>query len=151
MKFGIGNKAGRLFTSDRQPKQNGRKKSLYKSLTRQVELSREDFMFVIRYLVERTPNELEGLIKDKSGKLNKETPVWIINIISAINTDIKRGQFKTLNILFDRMFGKPTMSVEAGVSQSNSIPLKSMTDEDMEKEINQIDQLMQELEVKRKQ
>lgn len=149
MKFGIGNKAGRLFTSYRQPKLNGRKRSLYKNLTKQAELSREDFMFVIRYLVERTPNELDRLIKDKSGKLNKEIPIWIINIISAINADIKHGQVKTLNILFDHMFGKPVNSVKAitTVIESNA---KRMTENEINDEIHRIDQLIQRVNIKRK-
>lgn len=150
MKFGIGNKVGRRFSSTRQPKNNGRKKSLYKNLAKQTELSREDFISVVRYIMERTPAELDKLIKDSTGKPNKETPVWIINLISAIYADIKKGQLKTLSKLFDRLFGKPTMAVEAGVHRSDNVRISSMTDQDLGNEINKIDQLMKELDVKRK-
>jgi len=150
MRFGIGNKIGRQFSSTRQPKSNGRKKSLYKQLAKQTELSREDFISVLLFIMERTPNELDKLIKDSTGKPNKETPVWIINLISAINADIKRGQIKTLSKLFDRLFGKPTMAVEAGVHRSNDIKINNMTNEDLINEINQIDQLMKDVDVKRK-
>jgi hypothetical protein len=150
MRFGIGNKIGRRFSSTRQPPKNGRKKSLYKQLAKQTELSREDFISVLLYIMERTPNELDRLVKNESGKPNPETPVWIINLISAIYADIKKGQLKTLSKLFDRLFGKPTMAIEAGVCRSDNVRTNSLTDEDLKNEINQIDQLMNELDIKRK-
>jgi len=150
MKFKTGNKFGRKFSPTWQPRNNGRKKSLYKNLAKQTELSREDFISVVRYIMERTPDELDKLIKDSTGKPNKETPVWIINLISAIYADIKKGQLKTLSKLFDRLFGKPTIAVEAGVHRSDNVSISSITDEELKNEINQIDQLMKELDVKSK-
>jgi hypothetical protein len=150
MRFGIGNKIGRRFSSTRQPPKNGRKKSLYKQLAKQTELSREDFIDVLLYIMERTPNELDRLLKDKNGKPNPETPVWIINLISSIYYDIKKGQLKTLDKLFDRLFGKPKMDVVSEVYRSDNTMISRVTNEDLENEINQIDQLMKELDVKRK-
>lgn len=81
--------------------------------------------------MERTPNELDKLIKDSTGKPNKITPIWIINLIHAIFSDIKKGQINTLSKLFDRLFGKPTIAVETGVSRCDNVSLDGMTDENL--------------------
>ena len=79
------------FTKDNQPPNRGRKPKLYKQLKKLIgqsvghELEKEDYFNVIRFLIERSPNELERLIKDENGQPNKDTPIWVLNIVSAIN------------------------------------------------------------------
>lgn len=141
--FTKGNKIGNRFDSSNQPKNAGRKPSLYKKLKAVTgikvdhELSKEDYYNVIKYLMERSPNELESLAKDKDGHANKDTPIWILNIISAINTDVRYGRTATIDGLFDRLFGKAIQSIEADIS--TPLEIKKMTDEEMEAEIQKID------------
>jgi tRNA G10 N-methylase Trm11 len=87
--------------------------------------------------MERTPNELDGLIKDSDGHANKETPIWILNIISAINTDVRYGRTTTIDGLFDRLFGKAIQSIEADIATTQ--PAKLMSEEEIQAEIDQID------------
>lgn len=143
MIFEPGNKYGVKFSADRQPKNNGRKPSLYKRLKAanglkvDHELSKDDYYNVIRYLMERTPNELESIIKDKDGHANKDTPIWILNIIQAINMDIRYGRTTTIDNIFDRLFGKATQAIEAEISTPQKV--KDMTEDEIQDEIDRID------------
>lgn len=141
--FTKGNKIGNRFDSSNQPKNAGRKPSLYKKLKAVTgikvdhELSKEDYYNVIKFLMERTPNELDSLIKGADGHANKDTPIWILNIINAINTDVRYGRTTTIDSLFDRLFGKATQAIEADISvpkQENE-----MSDDEMRAEIERID------------
>ncbi len=141
--FTKGNKIGNRFDSNNQPKNAGRKPSLYKKLKVVTgikvdhELSKEDYYNVIKYLMERSPNELDALAKDSEGHANKDTPIWILNIISAINMDVRYGRTTTIDSLFDRLFGKAIQSIEADISTPTEE--KKMTDEEMKAEIAKID------------
>lgn len=79
-------------------------------------MSKEDYFKVIRFLMESTPETLEGLAKDKDGKPNKKTPIWVLNVISAINSDVRYGRTSTVELLFDRVFGKATQPIESDVN-----------------------------------
>lgn len=113
--FQPGNVVGVRFSATRQPKKVGRKPTLYKQLFNntskrfEVELSKEDYYKVIRFLMECTPSELKRITEDES------TPMWVSNIISAIFRDIKYGKINTLNTFFNRLFGKPTQTIESEI------------------------------------
>lgn len=145
--FTKSNKIGNRFDSNNQPQHAGRKPSLYKKLKISTgikvehELSKEDYYNVIRYLMERTPNELEVLTKGSDGHANKETPIWILNIISAINSDVRYGRTSTLDGLFDRLFGKATQAIEAEINNQSGIV--DMTDEEIRSEIDRINKALQ--------
>lgn len=127
------------FTSENQPKNRGRKPSVYKyikSLTGKKidpEMSREDYYKVIRFLMEASPEELENLVKLPDGAPNKKTPVWVLNIVSAINADIRYGRTSTVEMLFDRIFGKATQVVDGTVEASvtNTIDLSVLSVEEL--------------------
>lgn len=131
------------FSTGNQPKNPGRKPSLYKkikSLTGlrvECELSKEDYFKLIRFVMERTPNEIEKLIKNPDGTQNKDIPLWMINIISAINVDIRYGRISTIDAIFDRVFGKATLSIEADISTAPK--MEEMTEEQIMAEIARID------------
>lgn len=139
--FEKGNKQGNRFTSDNQPKNNGRKPSLYKQLKTltgkkvEYELSKEDYYKVIRFLMERTPGELQKILDDAKDKDGGTTPIWVLNIISAINSDIRYGRTYTLDTIFDRLFGKSTQPIEgdinANLSGSLSPDLSALTTEEL--------------------
>lgn len=120
--FEKGNKSGNRFTSENQPANRGRKPKLYKQLKSMIgqnvghELEKEDYFNVIRFLMERSPHELERLVKDANGQPNKDTPIWVLNIVSAINSDIRYGRTSTIEMIFDRIFGKAAQPIESEVN-----------------------------------
>lgn len=138
--FEKGNKIGNRFSSDNQPQNSGRKPSVYKYIKditgKKVapEMSKEDYYKVIRFLMESTPETLEGLVKNKDGTPNKKTPVWVLNVVSAINADIRYGRTYTVDSLFDRVFGKPTQQIESEVNAqvtNNSMDLSALTTDEL--------------------
>lgn len=138
--FEKGNKVGNRFTSENQPQNRGRKPSLYKKLKALTgkkvgyELEKEDYFNVIRWIMEQNTSTLEVLIKGADGKPNKDTPLWLINIISAINTDIRYGRTSTVEMIFDRVFGKATQPIEGDINAqvtNNSVDLSALTTEEL--------------------
>lgn len=128
------------FTSDNQPKNRGRKPSVYKyikSITGkkiEPEMSREDYYKVIRFLMESSPEELKRLVKNVDGSPNEKTPVWVLNVVSAINADIRYGRTSTVEMLFDRIFGKATQVIDSEVNASvtnNGIDLSALSTEEL--------------------
>ena len=124
--FEKGNKVGNRFTSENQPKNSGRKPALYKKLKEltgkkvDYELSKEDYYKVIRYLMERTPGELKKILENAKDDANGSTPVWVLNVISAINSDIRYGRTTTIDSIFDRLFGKASQPIEGDINASLS-------------------------------
>lgn len=138
--FEKGNNKGNRFSSDNQPKNPGRKPSVYKYIRditgKKVapEMSKEDYYKIIRFLMESTPEELEGLVMGKDKKPNKKTPIWVLNVVSAINSDIRYGRTSTVEMLFDRVFGKATQPIEGDLNAqvtNNSIDLSALTTEEL--------------------
>lgn len=127
--FKKGNKYGNRFSRNNQPQKRGRKPTLYKSLKQIVgdnidyDLSDADFWKIIRWTIEQTPRTLEKLIKNPDGTPNKETPLWLISIINAINRDIKYGRTRTIDMIFDRIFGKATVVVENEITAQIDPPI----------------------------
>lgn len=140
--FEKGNNSGKeyRFSSDNQPKKNGRKPALYNQLKKltgkQVkhELSKEDYFKIIQYLMERTPTELKTIIENAKQE-DGTTPVWVLNIISAIQSDIRYGRTNTIDSIFDRIFGKATQTIEgdlnANLSGSLSPDLSSLSTDEL--------------------
>lgn len=125
---------GNRFSSTNQPKRNGRKPSLYNLIKNTIkvndveaELSKEDYFKLVAFLIERPLKELKEIAS------NDETPIWIVNIIRAIISDANAGQMRTLDSLFDRMFGKATMEMKAEVN--TTVKPRTLTDEEI-KELN---------------
>lgn len=139
--FEKGNNKGNRFTSENQPKNPGRKPSLYKKLKEltgkkvDYEMSKEDYFKVIRYLMERTPGELKKIVDNAQDKENGSTPVWVLSVISAINMDIRYGRTSTIDSLFDRLFGRSTQPIEgdinANVSGSISPDLSALSTDEL--------------------
>ena len=122
--FEKGNNSGKeyRFTSDNQPKKNGRKPSLYKQLKEltgkrvDYELSKEDYFRTIRFLMERSKAELEFIINDANKNPESKTPIWVCNIIAAIFSDIRYGRTSTVEMIFDRLFGKSVQPIDSELS-----------------------------------
>lgn len=138
--FEKGNTKGNRFSSDNQPAKNGRKPSLYKQLKNltgkkvDYELSKEDYFKTIRFLMERSKGELNKIMAD-ANKEDSTTPIWVCNIISAIFSDIRFGRTSTVEMIFDRIFGKSTQPIEgdinANVSGSLEADLSKLSTEEL--------------------
>lgn len=140
--FEKGNKMGHRFTSDNQPKRKGRGKFSVLSYIRQTtgkkvdpQSSKEEILKVIQHIYESSPAELEPLMKDPNDptKPNANTPMWVLNVIAAINTDMRYGRTSTIEMLFDRVFGKATQPIEADVNAqvTNTVDLSVLTTEEI--------------------
>ncbi len=122
--FEKGNNSGKeyRFSSDNQPKKNCRKPALYKQLKEltgkrvDFELSKEDYFKTIRFLMERSPAELKKIVEDARDNDKAATPIWVLNIISAIQMDIRYGRTSTIEMIFDRLFGKALQPIESDVN-----------------------------------
>ena len=139
--FEKGNNIGNRFTSENQPKKNGRKPSMYKQLKEltgkkvDYELSKEDYYKTIRFLLERSKGELNKIMAD-ANREDSTTPIWVCNIISAIFrgigdskspmyfiaifTDIRFGRTSTVEMIFDRIFGKAAQPIEGDINANVS-------------------------------
>ena len=135
MPFEKGIRPKHLFSSTNQPKRNGRKPALYKQLTAltgsnkiTIELSREDFTHIQQWLLERNKSELERIAKDP------KTPIFIMNMITAIGNDVKSGNFGTIERVLERLFGKPKISaeIEGSIKTIQTLDLSGLTDEELE-------------------
>ena len=130
---GTSGNAARQFTPDRQPKKNGRKPALYKQLAAMVgkqvslTLSREDFMKIQHWLLERTKTELQQIIKDP------ETPIFMSSMIAAIVGDMNNGSYATVERTYDRLFGRAIQPIEATTTVETKYNLDNMSDEDLNK------------------
>ena len=140
--FEKGNKMGHRFTSDNQTKRKGRGKLSVLSYIRQTtgkkvdpQSSKEEILKVIQHIYESSPAELEPLMKDPNDptKPNANTPMWVLNVIAAINTDMRYGRTSTIEMLFDRVFGKATQPIEADVNAqvTNTVDLSVLTTEEL--------------------
>ena len=141
-RFEKGNKQGNRFTSENQPKRKGRGKFSVLSYIRQTtgkkvdpQSSKEEILKVIQHIYESSPAELEPLMKDPNDptKPNANTPMWVLNVIAAINTDMRYGRTSTIEMLFDRVFGKATQPIEADVNAqvTNTVDLSVLTTEEL--------------------
>ena len=118
--FQPGNRYGSLFSSNRQPKRNGRKPSLYKRINLPgEELSKEDFAHLMLSLLECSVEQLDKIRKECKQPGSK-IPVWVANLIAAIFSDIRRGRIDSFRWVLDRSFGKPDR-IQAGSTQINMI------------------------------
>lgn len=109
------------------------------------ELEQEDYYNIIRFLMEQPLGTLDSFIKVKDSKtgqmkLNPDIPIWVINIVTAINTDVRYGRTNTVEMLFDRVFGKAVQPVQGDIITNGKQPTDEMTDEELEAEIAQLEE-----------
>ena len=85
---------------------------------------------------------LEKLIKVKDpktgqDKLNPKVPMWVANIVTAMNTDVRYGRTDTLEMLLERVFGKAVQPVQGDILTHQKAD--EMTEDELEAEIASID------------
>lgn len=104
MGFEKGNKY--RFTSTNQPKKNGRKPQIYTQIKDVYNISKEEYRRVIQHLMNCTKDEITALANAK------DTPIWIVNLCTALVNDTKKGTTFLLTELTDRLYGKPKQVTE---------------------------------------
>jgi len=119
-RFLPGNKEGKRFTAEYQPARNGRKPSIYKQFSKNVvkkggQLGKTEFLEILCFLVERTLVELKRI------KESKKSPVWIVNFVTALLTDVRYGRITTLSYILDHRFGAATSANEINLNQNNIV------------------------------
>jgi len=84
----------------------GRPIKLINSLAKSVnvdfrlELTKQDKTHLIEWMLERTVKEVKTIAE------NDDSPVFLVLISSAITADTKAGTIRTVETIFDRVFGK---------------------------------------------
>jgi hypothetical protein len=104
MGFEKGNKY--RFTSTNQPTKNGRKPAIYTKLKNAYSISLEEYRKVVQHLMNCTKDEITELAQAK------DTPIWIVNLCTALVNDTKKGTTYLLTELTDRLYGKPKQVTE---------------------------------------
>jgi hypothetical protein len=104
MGFEKGNKY--RFTSTNQPAKNGRKPAIYTKLKNAYSISLEEYRKVVQHLMNCTKDEITELAQAK------DTPIWIVNLCTALVNDTKKGTTYLLTELTDRLYGKPKQVTE---------------------------------------
>lgn len=123
------------FSATNQPKNKGRKPSLYNQLKElakaegNIDLSKDDFSKLTALLLSKSLKELNAIQQDE------ETPIWIVNIVRAIVKDSNEGRISTLDTLLDRLFGKATQPTQQSVAveMKGSIPVSEWVKDRLKK------------------
>lgn len=136
--FQRGNKVGlqNRFSAEKQPQKRGRKPSMYKkALDSGCELSKEDFVYVIRCLLEMSVGELQQLLS-KSTKSEIELPIWVEAFIKGLFADVKRGRTDLFRYSMNLIFGKEPQHIQItnNINQVNytSPDISVLSDEEKE-------------------
>ena len=117
-------KKGKRFSSEYQPS-NYRKQRLFTKIACMlgdekfsVTFSKKDFYDIYQTLASMTRKELIELREDEN------TPVFMISLINAIDRDCAEGNNKTIEMMFDRLFGKPaqTTDITTGGKEISNTP-----------------------------
>lgn len=133
-KFQKGNTVGNRFSATNQPKKkNGRKPSVYKTIATivgekfKLEMTKSDFYHIQQWLLEQPLEKLKYMYKDP------ETPTFMKVHISALTTDIKNGNTKSVQEIYDRLYGRATQPVEmdASLEVEKEYDLSSVTDTEL--------------------
>lgn len=93
-------KKGKRFSSEYQPKKQGRKKSKLKGMIEKNDLSSEDISDLIINLFDKTREELDIISYDE------EQPFLLRAFVKSMIKDIDGDSLYNINSLLDRAIGK---------------------------------------------
>ena len=71
-----------------------------------LKLSKTQTQDIIRVILGKTRSELVELAKDD------QLPFWVSIIVNKAQRDYKKGSMHVLDVLFDRVYGKPKEEIE---------------------------------------
>lgn len=98
------------FTSENQPKNNGRKPKLYNIAKKAYGLSYEEYKEMRMYLMQLSKTELEELSKDPS------TPMWIVILCRSYIKGAAKGDTKTLEETKTDLWGKDIVASKIDIT-----------------------------------
>lgn len=97
---------------------NGRPKKIETIITQyfldeqNLKLSKSQVQDIIKVILSKTRNELVDLAK------NEELPFWVSLIAKKAQRDYAKGSIHILDVLFDRVYGKPKEEVDTNINIS---------------------------------
>jgi hypothetical protein len=97
---------------------NGRPKNIHTILNDyfladfNLKLSKSQTSDIIQVILGKTKNELIELAK------NDELPFWISLIVKKAQRDYEKGSIHILDVLFDRVYGKPTETLNQTITEN---------------------------------
>ena len=100
---------------------NGRPKKIENVLTdyflaeHNLKLTKSQSQDIIRTILGKTKSELMELAK------NDELPFWVSLIAKKATRDFEKGSIHILDVLFDRVYGKPKEEVDHVISHEQRI------------------------------
>jgi hypothetical protein len=122
------------FTSSYQPPNRGRKPSKLSAWIKENNVSNEDFVAIFTTIIAtHTLEELEDMVSEKK---KPKLPVIVALCISAFLRDMKTGTLTSANTILDRIMGKPTQTVDMGIT--GNIAFTAMTPEARRKRIKEL-------------
>lgn len=129
-RFEKGNKIGKKFSKDYQPRDNGRKPSLYKIAEESYDVPKSDWFRTKMYVCQCTKERLMEILEDP------ETPMWVIVQIRGLMKGAANGDTRVLEDIENRLFSKATQPVESDVNVKATV--EQMTDEERKERITRI-------------
>ncbi len=123
---------GKKFSSGNQPENRGRRPSVIDKYIRENRVSLDDIRTLVSSLMSYNAEEIQAILKDKKDK----PPVAALLILKAIMTDIDYGRLDNFVILSDRVFGKPTQSIDLNAAGNMNISM--MTSDERKKRIEEL-------------
>lgn len=127
MAFKKGNTHGKKFSAAYQPVKNGRKPHIYTQIKDVYQISLDEYRKVVQFLMNSTKEEIIELGKAE------DTPIWVVNLCSALVNDTKKGTTYLLTELTDRLYGKPrqiTENYNENVEKNKAIIVFAKEEED---------------------
>jgi hypothetical protein len=112
---------GNRFTSKNQPKNRGRKPSIFKKWSKEYDISEKDIKdLMLNLTFAYTVGEVKELIKQaekdgKEGNVDK-LPLGVAQFLSGSIRDINRGDLKAWWSMLDRSYGKPEKTINHEIS-----------------------------------
>lgn len=111
------------FTSEYQPAHNGRPKKIenvlrdYFLAEANIKLSKSQVEDIIKNVLSKTRAELMELAK------NDELPFWISLIAKKAARDYDKGSIHILDVLFDRVYGKPKETADVNQTVQGKVEI----------------------------
>lgn len=130
MPFKKNNQHGKRFSKTYRPRITGRRPSIYKQVAKQVDkemklyLSRDDYSKIQQWVIERKVSELIEMLDEP------RIPAFLTILIKSVLSDIKSGKTENLDKIYDRIFGRSTISIVPNIDLSHPIKFEKLTDDE---------------------
>ena len=83
-----------------------------------LKLSKSQAQDMIKVILGKTREELVDLAK------NNELPFWVALIVKKAQKDYMKGSIHILDVLFDRVYGKPEQGMEISAKQGINVTIE---------------------------